>query len=352
MGATASNFGPGRGIGGFIAVVHEGEDQSCMALHAGRTSSRAPVLQGRMVTLEVASVKLVPPFVRRALISAGRSYFAPRAIARREELPACASGVSLHMVVGHDMLQMGLLALRSFEFHTRHRWSPWIHDDGSLTERDFDLLALHFPDSQIVWRSRADQEVPGGLADYPACRDHRLRHHWFLKVFDTRHYAPGERYIILDSDIVFFRRPAAVLDWVEGGADEMWVMEDEREKYSQPRKEIEAALGVPMLERANSGLDLVPKAAARLDLADRFLALCADSARQYAFLEQTIFGLWASAWGRGGLLSREEYEISWNTFRGPRALCRHYIGPSKNDALYVEGAPAFWWQSRRVSRIS
>ena len=292
-------------------------------------------------------MKILPAFARRGLIAAGRNFFAPRAVARREELPQDASGVSLHMVVGHEMLPMGMLALRSFEFHTRRRWSPWIHDDGTFTAADADMLSRHFPDSRLVWRSRADQEVPGGLEQFPSCRDHRLRHHWFLKVFDTRHYAPGPRYIILDSDIVFFRRPNAVLGWVDGGSDEMWVMEDDREKYSHPREEIASALGIAMLERANSGLDLVPKAAADLGLADSFLATCAASARQYAFLEQTIFGIWVSAWQRGGLLSREEYEISWNTFRGPRAVCRHYIGPAKNDALFVEGAPVFWWQQRR-----
>ncbi len=292
-------------------------------------------------------MKILPTFARQGLIAAGRSFFAPHAVSRREELPQDTSGISLHMVVGHEMLPMGMLALRSFEFHTRRRWSPWIHDDGTFTSADEEALSRYFPDSNLVWRSRADEEVPEGLEQFPSCREHRLRHHWFLKVFDTRHYAPGPRYILLDSDIVFFRRPGAVLDWVDGGSDEMWVMEDDREKYSHPREEIASALGVAMLERANSGLDLVPKAAADLGLADRFLAACAGSARQYAFLEQTIFGLWVSAWQRGGLLSREEYEISWNTFRGPRAVCRHYIGPAKNDALFVEGAPVFWWQQLR-----
>ena len=291
-------------------------------------------------------MKLMPPFMRRGLIRAGRDYFAPRAVARRRDWPVDRSGVSVHMVVGHDMLPMGLLALRSWEFHTRRQWRPFIHEDGSFTARDRELLRLHFPDSSIIDRSKADREVTDALAGFPACRIHRTNHNWFLKVFDTRHYAPNERYLILDSDLVFFRRPTVVLDWVDGSGEEMWIMEDEREKYSHPRTDIESAMGLRLLERANSGLDLMPKSAADLALADRFLAQCANTSRQYEFLEQTIFGLWASAWGWGGLLPRDEYEISWNSFRGPKAICRHYIGLSKHDALYVEGAPSFWWQSR------
>jgi hypothetical protein len=293
-------------------------------------------------------MRLLPPFVRQGLISAGRNYFAPRAAARRGDWPSDQSGISVHMVVGHAMLPMGLLALRSWEFHTRRRWHPFIHEDGSFTPEDRSLLQEHFPDAVVINRAEADREVTEALAGFPACRRHRANHNWFLKVFDTRHYAPGDRYMIIDSDIVFFRRPSAVLDWIDGSSEEMWIMEDEKEKYSHSRSEIETSMGLRMLERANSGLDLMPKSAANLALADRFLDACASTARQYEFLEQTIFGLWASAWGQGGLLPRDEYEISWNSFRGVKAVCRHYIGPAKNDALFVEGAPAFWWQSRRI----
>lgn len=290
-------------------------------------------------------MKILPDFVRRSLIAIGREVFAPLAVANRKALPLVGEDVSLHMVVGHDMLLMGMLALRSFEFHTRCRWSPIIHDDGSFSDEDELTLLRHFPDARLIRRATADAEVPEALADFPSCRLNRMKHNWFLKVFDTRHYAPHSRYIVLDSDIVFFRRPEAILQWLKEGSDSMWVMEDDREKYSHPREELEAFLGKRMLPRANSGLDLVPKEAASLKLAEAFLEQCAATAPNYAFLEQTIYGLFASSWGRGGLLSSEEYEISWNALRGSRSICRHYIGPAKNDALFVEGATTFWFQS-------
>ena len=290
-------------------------------------------------------MKILPSFLRHGLISAGRNYFAPHAAARRHDLAHDKSGVSLHMVVGHSMLPMGLVALRSWEFHTRRVWRPVVHEDGTFTSEDKKLLLTHFPDARIVQRAEADREVTAALEKFPACRDHRTKHNWFLKVFDTRHYAAGRRYIILDSDIVFFRRPSRALDWIDHHSEEMWIMRDDREKYSHPRAEVECAMGVTMVERGNSGLDLMNKESADLGLADRFLSRCAATAHQYEFLEQTIFALWVSAWKKGGLLPADEYEITWNNFRGPRAVCRHYIGPAKNDAFFVEGAPVFWWQS-------
>lgn len=290
-------------------------------------------------------MKILPPPLRRALVAVARDLLAPQAVRRRAEWPVDRSGVSIHMVVGHDMLPMALLALRSWEFHTRRSWEFFVHEDGSFTGEDRAALHLHFPRVRIIDRTRADMEVREGLAEFGCCREHRMNHNWFLKVFDTRHYAPGDRYIIIDSDLVFFGEPLEITDWIDHGATRMFVMEDDREKYSHPRSELESRLGIKLCHRANSGIDLMTKSAADLSLAERFLCQCAGDARQYEFLEQTIFAIWASA-GGGGILAKDRYEISWNNFRNPKAVCRHYIGAAKRDNLYLEGATSFWWQSR------
>ena len=99
----------------------------------------------------------------------------------------------------------------------------------------------------------------------------------------------------------------------------------------------------------NSGFDLMVRNAADLNLAEIFLERCAQTAKQYQFLEQSLFAVFGSAWGKGGLLP-PEYEISWTNFRRRGAVCRHYIGPSKNDGLFIEGAVAFWLQSALASK--
>ncbi len=288
-------------------------------------------------------MKILPAFVRRGWINLGRRA-ARHAVRRRESLSSPPAAVSLHMVISHDMLLMGLLAMRSLEFHTRQHWAPIFHDDGSLTDDDARELLSHFPDARVIRRAEADQAVSEGLREHPVCRENRLKHHWFLKVFDTRHYAPHERYIVLDSDIVFFRRPDFLLQWMARNDETLWLMEDTREKYSAARADLEKDMGFPLWERANSGLDLMPKAAADLTLAEKFLQRCAPTAREYCFLEQTLFCVFGSAWKQGGGLLPREYEISWTNFRRRSAVCRHYVGAFKNDALFTEGALTFWRQ--------
>lgn len=251
------------------------------------------------------------------------------------------------MVVGRRMLEMGLLTLRSFEFHTGRTWAPVFHDDGSLGDTDVETVRRHFPDARIIRRDEADRELGRVLENHPACWESRTKHNWFLKNFDTWHFAPHARYIVIDSDIVFFRRPDHLLRWVDSGEDTLWVMEDTNEKYALPREELESRLGFPLWRRVNSGLDLMPRAAFDLDLAEKYLEECGPIARHFQFLEQTFFAVTGSRWGRGGTLP-PEYEISWGNFRRRDGVCRHYVGPFKDDLLWIEGGTTFWLQARRA----
>ena len=292
------------------------------------------------------AIKILPAFVRQGLIRLARHAFGRPAISRRRDHPRLDAPISLHMVLSQRMMEMGMLTLRSLEFHTGRLWAPIIHEDGSLTDRDVKELIRLFPDARVIRRAEADRELDAVLASFPACRESRRKHNWFLKNFDAWHYAPHSRYIVIDSDIVFFRRPEKLMSWIEDGDDTVWLMEDTNEKYAMPREEIEAIMGFPLWRKVNSGLDLMPRAAFDLALAEKYLTLCGPRARHFQFLEQTFFAVAGSAWGRGGTLPGE-YEISWGNFRRRDGVCRHYVGPFKDDLLWIEGATTFFLQSRR-----
>lgn len=93
-----------------------------------------------------------------------------------------------------------------------------------------------------------------------------------------------------------------------------------------------------MWPRFNSGLVLMPRAAVDLDWAERLLETFEKNAHHPQFFEQTLYGLMASVWNRGGALP-STYEISWGYFRKRGAICRHYVGDFKHDLLYIEAAP-------------
>jgi hypothetical protein len=293
-------------------------------------------------------LKIIPPALRALWIRCCRRWFGDSVI--REPLPATPlpEPLSLHMVVSRDTWRMGLLALRSLEFQSGCRWRPWIHEDGTFGDEDARQLQALQPDATIVRRAEADARMSEFLGQWPICREHRMRHHWFIKFFDTFAFAPGERYMVLDSDIVFFRAPAGIREWAASGADTVHFMRDTRETYALPREDLERGMGFPFWRAVNSGICLMVKPAVSLDLAEKFLGQFAGNARHYQFLEQSLFALTGSAWNRGDCLP-PSYEISWGNFRRPDSVCRHYVGPFKHDLLWVEGALSHWLD-RRLGR--
>ena len=108
-----------------------------------------------------------------------------------------------------------------------------------------------------------------------------------------------------------------------------------KEKYCIPRAHIKDALGIDMWPRFNSGLVLLPRASVDFALAEKLVTAFRMTAHHPQFFEQTLYGLMASAWGRGGALP-PAYEISWGYFRHRDAVCRHYVGDFKHDLLYIE----------------
>lgn len=287
-------------------------------------------------------IAVIRKFVRSLLRSVGRVVIAPIVVAaaRRpdgEELPA-----SVHLLVSSKTWKMGLLAVLSLEHFSGRRWKVFIHDDGSVDEQAVASIRRKLPGARFVSRKEANAAMEKLLASHPACLRNRSRHNLFLKFFDPIAFAPGGKYLILDSDLFFYRRPDLILDWVQGEEKACYYNKDVKEVYALPRDAIEEVMGVRLWESFNSGLLCISREAISLDLAEKLLGAFEGKAPHPQFFEQTLYALCASAFNRGGPLP-PQYEITWEIFRRPDSICRHYVGPAKFDHLYFEGPATLFW---------
>lgn len=288
---------------------------------------------------------------RRAWADFGRNVLAKAALRNHVRPSTVIGDPAVHMLVSSKTWDAGVLAAASFEHHTGRRWKFFIHDDGTLDESARRGIREVFDDAVIIGRAEADKRAAELLAGHPKCLDRRSRHNLFLKFSDFVAWTPGRRFIVLDSDVIFFRRPAEIVAWAESGADTCHYNEDTKEKFCIPRPFIQERLGVDMWPRFNSGLVLMPAEAVSLDAAERLVEAFEENAHHPQFFEQTLYGLMGSIWGRGGHLPAT-YEISWGYLRHRGAVCRHYVGDFKHDLLYVEGATVFWWRSCILGKLA
>jgi hypothetical protein len=117
------------------------------------------------------------------------------------------------MLLHHRRILEGIWALYSFARLTEAACQIFVHSDGSLTASDAEQLHQVLPGTRVVTRQQADQRVEPLLRDLGLCKSIRFRGSliFALKLFDPFFFGDHSSFVLLDSDVLFFRRPDELL---------------------------------------------------------------------------------------------------------------------------------------------
>jgi hypothetical protein len=226
-----------------------------------------------------------------------------------------------------------LWTLKSFYHYSKYHYALCIHDDGTLTESDRAILHHHFPNARIIDRPSADARVLAELQAYPHCLEFRKSNHLSPKVFDFAAYLESDRMLLLDSDVLFFSEPTALLERIE---DLSYcfnsVNGDVKSSYTVDPDVVRNKYGFPVVERFNSGLGLIHKASLNLDWIEEFLQL-PDIIGHFWLIEQTLYALCSSKFGSELLPDLYNVRLDSGIQKSPS---RHYVGKIRY-LMYREG---------------
>ena len=243
--------------------------------------------------------------------------------------------VPVHVLTGEKDWLLCAWMLASFFHSTEQTWNVVIHDDGTLTEDNRKQLGAIFKTARIIPRAQADATIEKILQPLPFAYEYRGMHPLALKVFDMPYYCEAERFIVLDSDVLFFNHPREIVDWVSGGAKECWFNEDVADASLITETNALDDLGVKLWQRVNSGLCLIAKEAINNEFCDRALGETSILKGELWRVEQTLFALCASRFGKGGLLPKT-YEVSLGRHASEDCIARHYVGAVR-ERFFGEG---------------
>jgi hypothetical protein len=234
---------------------------------------------------------------------------------------------------GADWLNM-LWCLRSFYWASRTRYRLYIHEDGSLGEDAARAIRDMFPQARLVMRSEADAFLQARFRSYPNCLEFRRRSVMAPKILDFCAYGASERLLVLDSDLIFYSRPAALIARIEDGAYSRNAFNtDLSTRYVIPVPELERRVGFPIQERVNAGLGLIQRASIDFDLLERWLDIPGVMEGDSWLIEQTLYALASSR--HGVELLPEDYSISLAEGRFDVPV-RHFVGAIRH-LMYGEG---------------
>jgi hypothetical protein len=203
-------------------------------------------------------------------------------------------------------------------------------DDGSFTPALTATMLSQFPGSRAITSAETEAHLNECLPEdrFPILRSQRRTYLHLRKLTDVHAGRRGWR-LVLDSDMLFFRRPSALLDWLQ--APELPLhMQDVHDAYGYPRSSLAALTSGRFPGKLNVGI-----CGFRSESIDwNFLEHCAKTLIQRHgtsyYLEQALVALLAST--RETLnLPAGDYRLLPNEdeCRRPTSALHHYVDLSK-----------------------
>jgi hypothetical protein len=260
----------------------------------------------------------------------------------RPAKPADADA-ELHVMLGKFHLTRTLAAVKLFFGHSglEDRVSVVFHLDGSIDAGRRAVLEQHVIGARYTdWPSTAP-EVHDLLAR------HESLHHFYhahgscvRRLVHIVAHAGSPRVISLDTDVMFFNKPARVVDWVRGRErTPLYLRESGSPPPSQKTRDTFADVFANMTSvelktlrdfHLNAGLLLLPLDELDLRIADDFCRWRRKNPAPAAGFwfsdwntDQTIMALQYSAW-QGSAPLDDDYQCGAT----PARICSHFFGPT------------------------
>lgn len=154
------------------------------------------------------------------------------------DLPRCrgwgsdADPLDIHFLTGAKHWPEAVVCFWSLCQHSELALRLVAVDDGTLDQAGVDCLRRVFPhvaiEDAVSIQERLDSALPEHR--FPTLRSSRIHQPLLRKITDLHAGREGWR-LLLDSDMVFFRRPDFLLDWLRDGARKPLYMQDVQNAY-------------------------------------------------------------------------------------------------------------------------
>ncbi len=127
---------------------------------------------------------------------------------------------SIHLLCSHNDMDMLLWALASWYRVVETSGRVYIHEDGSFTESDRADIERLLPGAIVIDFKWANEHVAQWLAEAPsalALREKYKKHILIVKLIDPQFVSDAHKRLIIDTDILWFKRPEELLQIIEEG---------------------------------------------------------------------------------------------------------------------------------------
>jgi hypothetical protein len=256
--------------------------------------------------------------------------------AAAEHMPALpdfpgTTPVTLHLMTGRRFWYQSVFCLHSFALASRTTVRAELYDDGSLDDIRSAHLARLGSGVQIhtyaALMERLDRLLP--IAQFPTLRERWKNYPNIRKIVDI-HLGKSGWKLVVDSDILFFRRADFILSWLSAPDRPLHAV-DSHESYGYSRPLMESLAGEPIPALVNVGLCGLRSDKIDWEELERWCTELIKRERTSYFLEQAVVAMIAARHQPCAVAPGEDYitQPTRDEVVSPRAVMHHYVAESK-----------------------
>jgi hypothetical protein len=225
-----------------------------------------------------------------------------------------------------------LFCLYSLQVHSPVRIDPVVHDDGSLNDDTMAAITRVAPWTVFVRLPDIEARLDHGLpaARFPTLRARRIDYPHLRKLCDIHLGRRGWR-AVLDSDMLFFAAPNALLDWL-AAPDRPCHLVDPQRAYGYSPDLMAELSGLREPERVNVGICGLRSETIDWERLEYWCRAMLEREGASYLQEQALTALLVA--GQDCLiLSETDYRVmpSLAEGRNPSAALHHYVAQSKRS---------------------
>jgi hypothetical protein len=251
-------------------------------------------------------------------------------------LPASASAEAatapeVTFLTGDRFWYQSAFCMQSMIAQAGRPYRPVFYDDGTLTAEQRGALLRIFPKGRVVTRIEAEERLFKALPRerYPALHAQRDSLPLMRKLMDIHAGQQGWR-LFLDSDMLFFRRPDFLMNWL-ARPDRFIHMVDAALSYGHPVEFLEKIGGARVPQPVNTGITGMKSDLIDWDRMEGWMRAMLERAGSHYLQEQALTALIFSQIGSWEAVPAADYLVLPKGQEGarPTAVLHHYVADSK-----------------------
>lgn len=243
---------------------------------------------------------------------------------------ASGAPVEIHVLTGSRFWYQTVFCLWTFARHANRSVRPVVYDDGTLSAEYSDPILRLFPQARVIAQAETLTKLNESL---PANRFRSLRERWLnypnIRKLTDVHAGESGWKLVVDSDMLFFRRPDTLIDWLDAPSMPLHAVDCET-SYGYSRPLIAELAGREVADLVNVGLTGLNGGMLDWERIEYWCRTLIEREKPHYYLEQALVAMLMA--GQSCVVAPREEYLTLPVppeARECNAVMHHYVAHSK-----------------------